>query len=42
MARRLRVPDPPVSALLYAARESVGAALVLAHGAGAPQTQRSW
>jgi uncharacterized protein len=30
------VPDPP--ALLSAARESVGAAIVLAHGAGAPQT----
>jgi predicted alpha/beta-hydrolase family hydrolase len=38
MARRLRVPNPPVSALLYAAHDSGGAALVLAHGAGAPQT----
>jgi predicted alpha/beta-hydrolase family hydrolase len=47
MPRRLRVPDPPVTALFYAARASSksgcaayksGRALVLAHGAGAPQT----
>jgi predicted alpha/beta-hydrolase family hydrolase len=32
------VGDPPVTALLYAAKRASGRALVLAHGAGAPQT----
>ncbi len=42
MPRRLRVPDPGVTAILYPAAEVTaqdgGRALVLAHGAGAPQT----
>jgi len=42
MPRHLAVKDPPVTALLYlaksAAKNGTGHALVLAHGAGAPQT----
>jgi uncharacterized protein len=38
MPRRLRVSEPSVTALLYTARTPTGRALVLAHGAGAPET----